>query len=181
MQLIAVSGSLRKASFNTRLAKLIATVAPKEVEVDVATLHGIPLYNGDDEADSGVPEVVESLRGRIKAADGLILVTPEYNAAMPGVFKNALDWLTRPGAEMKPTFGRPTALAGASPGGWGTAFSQAGSLINLRQMGCLLFPDHLRISKAAERFDGENADDKLREQVADWLGGFADFVDNYRA
>ncbi|NEZ04221.1 NAD(P)H-dependent oxidoreductase [Wenzhouxiangella sp. XN201] len=176
MKLIAISGSLRKASFNTRLANLIADTAPGDVTVDVTTLHGIPLYNADDEAESGIPEPVESLRGQIKAADGLILVTPEYNAAMPGVFKNALDWLTRPGEEMKPTFSRPTALAGATPGAWGTAYSQAGSLVNLRQMGCLLFPDHLRISKAGDRFDGEKADDKLVEQVDGWLTGFVDFV-----
>jgi chromate reductase, NAD(P)H dehydrogenase (quinone) len=179
MKLIAISGSLRKGSFNTRLANLIADTAPDDARVDVATLHGIPLYNADDEAESGIPEAVESLRGQIKAADGLILVTPEYNAAMPGVFKNALDWLTRPGEEMKPTFSRPTALAGASPGGWGTAFSQAGALINLRQMGCLVFPDHLRVSKAGDRFDGEKADDKLVEQVNGWLTGFVDFVTTY--
>lgn len=176
MKLIAISGSLRKDSFNTRLAKLIAGNAPEGVFVDVATLHGIPLYDGDLEESEGIPEAVESLRSRIKAADGLILVTPEYNAAMPGVFKNALDWLTRPPDEMKPTFSRPTALAGATPGAWGTGFAQAGALINLRQMGCFVFPDHLRTSKAGDRFDGERADDKLVEQVGDWLKGFVDFI-----
>lgn len=176
MKLIAISGSLRNDSFNTRLAALIADQAPEGVEVETATLHGIPLYNADDEAASGIPEAVESLRSRIKAADGLIIVTPEYNAGMPGVLKNALDWLTRPGEEMKPTFVRPTALAGASPGGWGTAFAQAGALINLRQMGCRLFPDHLRVSKAGDRFDGERADDKLAEQVAEWIKGFTGFI-----
>jgi len=177
MQWIAISGSLRRQSFNTRLAQLIANCAPGDAGVEVATLHGIPLYDGDDEEANGIPEAVESLRGRIKSADGLIIVTPEYNAGMPGVLKNALDWLTRPGEEMKPTFGgRPTALAGATPGAWGTAFAQAGSLINLRQLGCHLFPDHLRVSKAADRFDGDIADEKLAEQVAGWAQGFAGFV-----
>ncbi|WP_376690088.1 NADPH-dependent FMN reductase [Wenzhouxiangella sp. EGI_FJ10409] len=177
MQWIAVSGSLRRQSFNTRLAQAIADRSPDNVNVEVATLHEIPLYDGDDEDANGIPEAVESLRGRIKAADGLIIVTPEYNAAMPGVLKNALDWLTRPGEEMKPTFGgRPTALAGATPGAWGTAFAQAGALINLRQLGCHLFPDHLRISRAGDRL-GEDGkpDDKLAEQVAGWSKNFAAF------
>lgn len=176
MKLIAISGSLRKDSFNTRLARVIVDSAPEGVEADLATLHGIPLYNGDDEAESGIPAAVESLRDGIKSSDGLILVTPEYNAAMPGVFKNALDWLTRPGEEMKPTFGgRATALAGATPGAWGTAFAQAGALINLRQMGCHLFPDYLRVSKAGDRFDGDRVDEKLSEQVSEWTGNFVAF------
>lgn len=176
MQLIALSGSLRKASFNTRLANLMAERAPDGAEVDVATLHGVPLYDGDDEADKGIPEAVEALRERIKAADGLIIVTPEYNAGMPGVLKNGLDWLTRPGSEIKPTFGhRPTGLAGATPGGWGTAFAQAGVLINLRQIGCNLFPDYLRVSKAGDQFGDAGADEKLAEQVAEWTKNFAAF------
>lgn len=181
MKLIIISGSLREGSFNTRLAQCLAREAPEGASAEVATLHGIPLYDGDLEASEGIPEAVESLRGRIKAADGLILVTPEYNAGMPGVFKNSLDWLTRPPEEMKPTFGgRPTALAGATPGAWGTAFAQAGALINLRQMGCFVFPDHLRVSKAGDRFDGERADDKLVDQVGDWLKGFVDFIGSGR-
>lgn len=178
MNLIAVSGSLRKDSFNTRLCQLMAETAPDGTGIELATLHEIPLYDGDLEAADGIPEAVETLRSRIKAADGLILATPEYNAGMPGVLKNALDWLTRPGSEMKPTFGgRKTAIAGATPGAWGTAFAQAGSLINLRQLGCELYPDHLRISRAGEMFgDDGSVDDKLREQVKSWLEGFAGFV-----
>jgi chromate reductase, NAD(P)H dehydrogenase (quinone) len=178
MKLIAVSGSLRKASFNTRLVRLMPGLAPAGTEIEVTTLHGIPLYDGDLEVAEGIPEAVESLRQRIKASDGLILVTPEYNAGMPGVLKNALDWLTRPGEEMKPTFGgRKTAIAGATPGAWGTAFAQAGALINLRQLGCELYPGYLRVSKAGERFDEDgNVDEKLAEQVQKWLAGFVDFA-----
>ena len=177
MKLIAVSGSLRKNSFNTRLADLMSQAAPEGVALEVLTLHGIPLYDGDLEESEGIPAAVEELRGRIKAADGLILVTPEYNAGIPGVLKNALDWLTRPGEEMKPTFGgRKAAIAGATPGAWGTAFAQAGALINLRQLGCELYPGYLRVSKASDQFDDEGADDKLHEQVATWLEGFVSFV-----
>lgn len=178
MKLVIISGSLRRQSFNTRLAELMASRLHGSNQGDVATLHGIPLYDGDLEAESGIPEAVESLRHRIKAADGLVLATPEYNAGMPGVLKNALDWLTRPGAEMKPTFGgRPTGLVGATPGGWGTAFAQAGALINLRQLGCNLFPGHLRVSGASDVLppDGE-PDEALVEQIDGWLAGFVGFV-----
>lgn len=178
MKLVIISGSLRRQSFNTRLARLMASRLPGSARGEVATLHGIPLYDGDLEAESGIPDAVESLRDRIKSADGMVLVTPEYNAGMPGVFKNALDWLTRPGSEMKPTFGaRPTGLVGATPGGWGTAFAQAGALINLRQLGCNLHPGYLRVSGAGDVLppDGE-PDGALVEQIDAWLAGFVEFV-----
>lgn len=177
MKIIALSGSLRQDSFNTRLAKLLAEVAPDGVVLEPATLHGIPLYDGDLEQEQGIPAAVSDLRERIKASAGLILVTPEYNAGMPGVLKNGLDWLTRPGEEMKPTFGqRRTALAGATPGAWGTALAQSGALINLRQLGVNLFPDYLRISRAHESFTEDGVSDKQREQAAKWLQAFVEFI-----
>ncbi|AKS41643.1 NADPH-dependent FMN reductase [Wenzhouxiangella marina] len=177
MKLVAISGSLRQASFNTRLGRLMADLSPAGCEVVLKGLHGIPLYNADDEEARGIPEAVEALRGEIKAADGLILITPEYNGAMPGVLKNALDWLTRPGEEMKPTFGhRPTALAGATPGAWGTAMAQSGALINLRQLGVNLFPDFLRVSRAGTVLGDGEVDAKLRDQVGAWLERFVEFA-----
>lgn len=177
MKWIAISGSLRKQSFNTRLLRALCARAPEGVEAELATLHGIPLYDGDLEEAKGIPEAVTELRARIKASDGLIIATPEYNAAMPGVLKNALDWLTRPGEEMKPTFGgRPTGLIGATPGAWGTAFAQAGALINLRQLGCYLYPDYLRISRAGDLIDDDGGiDDKLSKQMGRWVEGFESF------
>jgi chromate reductase, NAD(P)H dehydrogenase (quinone) len=177
MKIIALSGSLRRDSYNTRLAGLLSEVAPEGVTVELATPRGIPLYDGDLEEREGIPEAVSVLRERIKAADGLILVTPEYNAGMPGVLKNTLDWLTRPGEEMKPTFGqRPTALAGATPGAWGTTMAQSGALINLRQLGVHLYPGYLRVSRAHESLSDEGVSDKLRDQAAKWLAGFTAFV-----
>jgi NAD(P)H-dependent FMN reductase len=179
MKLIAISGSLRKDSLNTRLARLLSEVAANGVEVEVHGLHGIPLYNGDDEDANGIPPAVTTLREAIKAGDGLILVTPEYNAGMPGVFKNALDWLTRPGSEMKPTFSkRPTAMAGATPGAWGTALAQSSALINLRQLGVNLFPDYLRVSNADEKLGGAEVDADLKTMAGKWLANFAEFVGN---
>jgi NAD(P)H-dependent FMN reductase len=177
MKWIAISGSLRKQSFNTRLLRALCERAPSGVEAELTTLHGIPLYDGDLEDAQGIPEAVSELRAGIKASDGLIIATPEYNAAMPGVLKNALDWLTRPGEEMKPTFGgRPTGLIGATPGAWGTAFAQAGALINLRQLGCHLYPDYLRVSRAGDLIDdNDGIDDTLSKQIEGWVGGFESF------
>lgn len=178
MNFIGISGSLRAASLNTRLLDLIARTAPEGVRLETVSLKGIPLYDGDLEEREGVPAAVVALRERIKASDGLIIATPEYNAGMPGVLKNALDWLTRPGSEMKPTFGhRATALVGATPGAFGTAFAQAGSLITLRQLGCNLFPDYLRIARADQLLgeDGQ-VDAKLMETVANFARAFADFA-----
>jgi len=179
MNILALSGSLRKASFNTRLANAMAGRAPDGVTVEVAGCHGIPLYDGDLEESDGIPEAVVALRDRIKACDGLILVTPEYNAGMPGVFKNTLDWLTRPPSEMAPTFdNRPTALAGATPGGLGTILAQAGSLVVLRQLKVRLFPDHLRISRAGDALSEDGGvDDKTADTLDKWLAGFVRFIE----
>jgi chromate reductase, NAD(P)H dehydrogenase (quinone) len=177
MNIIAVSGSLRTRSYNTRLSQLIEQLAPDGVKVKPATLHGIPLYDADLEEGDGIPAAVSSLRDQIKASDGLVIVTPEYNAGMPGVLKNALDWLTRPGDELKPTFGgRPTALAGATPGAWGTALAQSGALINLRQLGVHLYPAYLRVSAAHKKLTDDGVDDDLRNQAGQWLNGFVEFV-----
>ena len=91
------------------------------------TLHGIPLYDGDVEAAEGIPAAVAALKEEIVAADGLLLVTPEYNNGIPGVFKNAIDWLSRPAADIGRVFGgRPVAVIGASPGQFGTMLVAGG-------------------------------------------------------
>lgn len=181
MQILAISGSLRKQSFNTRLVHALAARAPDGMAIEPATVHGIPLYDGDLEEAEGIPASVETLRKRIKACDGLILATPEYNAGMPGVFKNALDWLTRPPEEIGSTFaGMPTALCGATPGGLGTTLAQSGSLVVLRQLKIDLFPDHLRVSSAGDALgDDGTPSDSLAKQVDRWLGGFSEFVSSH--
>lgn len=173
---LAISGSLRSGSFNTRLARLMEEVCPEDMRVEVATLHEIPLYDGDVEESDGIPAAVTALRRQIAASDALVLVTPEYNAGIPGVFKNAIDWLTRPPKEIGPTFGgRPLGLAGATPGGGGTILSQAAWLTVLRQLKVRLFPDHLRVSSAGDVL-GETIDDATRERTGKWLQGFAEFL-----
>lgn len=182
MNILSISGSLRSESLNTRLLKSLKASAVHPISVSIETLHGIPLYDGDLEESSGVPDAVVALREQIKQTDGLILAMPEYNGGMPGVLKNALDWLTRPPEEMGPTFfNRPLALCGATPGGLGTALAQAGSLVVFRQLKVDLFPEHLRVSGANQRLDPETGpDEKLAEQLRKWLVQYVEFIQRNR-
>ena len=94
--ILGLSGSLRRASYNTALLRAAREVAPDGVELEIGSIAGIPLYDGDVESEHGLPAAVAELKEKIVAADGLLLVTPEYNNSLPGVFKNAIDWLSRP-------------------------------------------------------------------------------------
>jgi NAD(P)H-dependent FMN reductase len=175
-KLIGISGSLRRDSYNTALLRAAATVLPEGVTLDVRTLHGIPLYDGDVEASDGVPASVTTLKQAIVAADGVLLVTPEYNNSIPGVFKNAIDWLSRPAADIPRVFGgRPFALMGASPGPFGTSLSQAAWLPVLRTLGTRpWFGGRMLVTRAAEAFDATASltDAKLRERLRTYLDGF---------
>jgi NAD(P)H-dependent FMN reductase len=179
-KLLGISGSLRKASFNTGLLNAAKSVAPDGVEFETATLRGIPLYDGDVEAESGVPATVTALKDKIIAADGVILFTPEYNNSIPGVFKNAIDWLSRPPADIRKVFGgRPFALAGASSGNFGTILSQNAWLSVMRTLGAQLWSGkRLMVPKAATLFDdaGQLTDDDTRERLRGFVQAFADYV-----
>src|SRR3569832_1767482 len=121
INIIGISGSLRHGSFFFVLLRTAAGLMPAQSQLTLATIRGIPLYDGDVEANEGIPAPVTALKDAIAAADGLLLATPEYNNSIPGVFKNAIDWLSRPPGDIKRVFaGRPVALIGASPGGFGT-------------------------------------------------------------
>jgi NAD(P)H-dependent FMN reductase len=99
--LIGISGSVRAAFFNSALLRVAAAECPADAVIRIESIAEIPLYNGDDEAAHGVPPAVARLKNAIAAADGLLLVTPEYNNGIPGVAKNAIDWLSRPPADIK--------------------------------------------------------------------------------
>src|SRR5438477_565463 len=134
--IVGLSGSLRSGSFNTALLRAATESMPAGARLELGSIKGIPLYDADVEAASGVPDVVAALKERIVAADGLLLVTPEYNNSIPGVFKNAIDWLSRPPADIPRVFGgRPVAVIGASPGGSGTVQAQTAWLPVVRALG----------------------------------------------
>ena len=179
-RLLGLSGSLRAQSFNTALLRAAQAAAGDGVALDAATLHGVPLYDGDLEQQQGTPEAVRALKERILAADGLLLVTPEYNNGVPGVFKNAIDWLSRPTPGLPEVFkDRPVAVIGASPGGFGTVLSQNHWLPVLRALGVRHWSGgRLLVSRAGSVFgaDGSVHDDAVQRQLAEFVGGFAAFV-----
>ncbi len=178
-KLIGLSGSLRQGSFNSALLRNAARLMPEGAELIVDTIRGIPLYDGDVEAAEGIPERVAALKEAIAAADGLLLVTPEYNNSIPGVFKNAIDWLSRPPADIPRIFGgKRVALIGASPGGFGTILSQNAWLPVLRTLGADLWSGgRLMVSRAQSVFDQNGAitDQKIEEQLKAYLQGFVAF------
>ena len=183
-RILGISGSLRAGSFNTALLRAAREVAGGDIEFQTATLHGIPLYDGDAEARDGEPEAVTTLKQRIIASDGVLLVTPEYNNGIPGVFKNGIDWLSRGTPAIPEVFGdRPFALAGASPGGFGTILSQNHWLPVLKTLGVRLWAgNRLMVSRAGSVFDAEGnlVDAKVREQLAGFVAGFAAFASSAR-
>src|SRR5215469_3874914 len=109
-RILGISGSLRRGSYNTALLRAGAPLLDAGAELEIALLHGIPLYDGDLEAE-GLPQAVRDLKARVIACDGLLLATPEYNNGIPGVFKNAIDWLSRPASDIAKVFGnRPAGV-----------------------------------------------------------------------
>src|SRR5262245_53955903 len=180
VRILGISGSLRARSFNTALARAAQSLAGPDVQFDVATLHGIPLYDGDLEQREGLPAAVNELKARVVASDGVLLCTPEYNNGIPGVFKNAIDWLSRPADDIPRVFGdRPFAVIGASPGGFGTILAQDAWLPVLRTLGMRpWFGGRLLVSRAAKVFNntGELVDETVREQLREFLRGFAQFI-----
>ncbi len=177
--ILGISGSLRSGSYNAALLRTAAQVI-EGATLEIGSIRGIPLYDGDLEAASGIPQAVNDLKARIAVADGVLLATPEYNNGIPGVFKNALDWLSRPPADIKRVFGdRNVTVIGASPGGFGTILAQDAWLAVLRTLGMRpWFGGRLMVSRAHTLFDaaGELTDPGLRKQLTEFMRGYVAFV-----
>lgn len=180
VKLVGVAGSLRRLSFNKGLLNAAAELLPDDVTLEIVPIDDIPLYNADVEAADGIPPAVARLKEAIAEADGLLLATPEYNNGVPGVFKNVIDWASRPAADIGRVFGgRPVALIGASPGGFGTILSQDNWLSVLRTLGTRpWFEGRLMVSRAGGLFDdqGQLTDDATRARLRDFIAGFAAFA-----
>ena len=174
---VGFAGSLRRGSYNRALLRAATELAPPALHIDIHELDGIPLYNGDIEA-AGAPPSVVHLREAIRQADALLIATPEYNHGVPGVLKNAIDWLSRPPRDSALN-GKVAAVMGASPGMTGTARGQS----QLRQAFlftntyALLQPEVL-VGRAHEKFDadGRLVDQATRDFLATFLQRFADLI-----
>lgn len=177
--LVAIAGSIRQGSFNQMLLEAALEVAPKDVTIDVASIKGIPLYDGDVEL-GGIPEPVKTLKEKIANADGLLLVTPEYNHSMPGTFKNAIDWCSRPPADAPRVFrDKAVAMMGATPGVGGTRFAQTGWLPVLRVLGMRLFTGRMiYVANAGKAFDekGRLTDETVKGLLPKFMQEFAEFA-----
>ena len=179
-RIVGIAGSLRKASFNAALLRAAAALAPAGTGVEIASIAEIPLYDGDLESGLGIPDPVTTLKNRIAAADGLLLVTPEYNASIPGVFKSAIDWLSPPPGDIPRVFGdKPVAILGATRGMGGTRLAQSAWLPVLRTLGArTCFGKQLYVTGAARAFgpEGTLADERIRRLLSEFMAGFAAFV-----
>lgn len=179
LKIIGLAGSLREKSFNGMLLDAAADFGGRACIIEIASIHGIPLYNQDVE-DVAIPQKVLALQDRIAEADGLLLVTPEYNHSIPGVFKNAVDWLTRPPEVIERVFHNlPVAVIGTSPGPGGSGMAQLAWLPVLQTLRTRpYFGPMLIIPKADEVFGktGKITDPKVKKQVQDFINGFCEFV-----
>jgi chromate reductase len=175
-KIIGISGSLRKASINTALVRAIAELAPDGTDVDVATIHGIPLYDGDVEKSDGIPDAVTALKQRVLAADGIIIASPEYNHSIPGPLKNAIDWMSRAVKDQTSVFkGKPVSIVGTSPGRFGTAMANTAWLPVLRGLGTApWFEKSLMLGGGFKLFeDGKLTDEATRERVTAYIAAYA--------
>jgi len=181
-KIVGVAGSLRSGSLNAALLRAAVNLMPAGAQLETGTIKGIPLYDDDLEQAEGIPAAVNVLKEQIAVADGLLLVTPEYNNSMPGVFKNALDWLSRPPADSARIFrGRRVAVIGASPGGFGTILAQNAWLPVLRTLGMEpWFGGRLMVSRAGKAFDesGDLVDEQVRDQLREFNRNFVEFLKN---
>jgi len=182
-KVLGISGSLRRGSYNSALLRAAQRLMPGDATLEIATIRGIPLYDADVEAQ-GIPAAVSQLKEAIVAADGVLLATPEYNNSLPGVLKNAIDWLSRPSSDIKRVFGgKPFAMMGASAGGFGTILSQTAWLPVLRTLGTQVwFGARLLVSRAANVFDETGAikDATVEEQLKNFLAGYVSFLRSRR-
>jgi len=176
---VAISGSLRRDSYNGLLLRAAAASAPAGMQIQLYDdLASVPLFSEDLEA-AAVPAGVRRLREHIANADAVIIATPEYNQSVPGVLKNAIDWLSRPPDEV--LVGKPVAVIGASAGRWGTRLAQSHLRHVLYAAEALVMPQpSLFIGNAAKLFDdtGRIMDESTTRVLQDLLLCFDGWIAN---
>ena len=177
LHVVALPGSLRKASVNRGLLRAAADMAPSGMKVEILGLEGIPLFNEDVEA-KGVPAGVQALRRAVADADGLLIATPEYNQSVPGVLKNAVDWLSRP-PRPHPFDGKPTGVLGATPGTLGTRAAQYHLRQTLAGLNAYVMPQPMVFVRSAhELFDEEHnlRDEATGKVLSRYLAAFEGWI-----
>jgi chromate reductase, NAD(P)H dehydrogenase (quinone) len=175
MRVLGISGSLRRDSFNSGLLRAAADLLPSGAELEVFDdLKAIPPYDADDDVEPA-PPAVAALRDAIADADAVLVSTPEYNASIPGVLKNALDWASRPHAT-NVLRGKPAAVVGASTGMFGAVWAQAETRKVLSTIGARVLDAELPVPEGDERFDAEGTlrDPEVEEQLAEVVGALVE-------
>ena len=177
MKVLGISGSLRRDSYNTSLLRAAAELLPDGVELVVfEDLAAIPPYDEDVDSAPEAPPAVAALRRAVEDADGLLVVTPEYNGSIPGQLKNALDWVSRPFAT-NPLRNKPAAVMGASTGMFGAVWAQADLRKVLGLIGARVLDHDTPVGLAEQRFAGGRlVDDEAREAVADTLSALSEAI-----
>jgi chromate reductase, NAD(P)H dehydrogenase (quinone) len=171
------AGSLRRESHNRALAQAVREMAPPALAVTIEEIGAIPLYNFDVER-AAFPEAVTRLKAALRAADGTLIVTPEYNFSVPGVLKNAIDWISRPPGDAA-LRGKPVGVLGASPGAVGTARAQFHLRGVLANLNAIVMPQpSVVVAGAAQKFDaaGRLTDEETRKHVRAYLEAFARWI-----
>ena len=180
LRVLGVAGSLRQGSYNQGLLRAAQELAPERLALESFDLSPIPLYNADVER-VGFPPSVRELREKIRTADAVLIATPEYNYSVPGVLKNAIDWASRPPDQ--PFAGKPVAIVGATPGGFGTTRAQH----HLRQSfvfldARVLSRPEVLIAGAAAKFDagGRLVDETTRKFLGELLVALEGWIERLR-
>jgi chromate reductase len=179
MRVLGISGSLRRDSHNTTLLRRAAELLPPSAQLDVYDeLKSIPPYDADDDDHDNPLDSVRKLREAVADADAVLIATPEYNGSIPGVLKNALDWVSRPAGESVLRY-KPVAVIGASTGQFGGVWAQAELRKVLGVMGARVIDGELPVARADTAFDasGRLVEPHLEPQLAELLTDLAHEAD----
>ncbi|MCG2617209.1 NAD(P)H-dependent oxidoreductase [Terrimonas sp. NA20] len=179
INIAAISGSLRKGSYNTMLMNSLEDLLPEGMKLTIVKYDDVPMYNADLDLPDATqrPEPVVKLREQLAAAQGIVIVSPEYNYSIPGVIKNAIDWASR--GEDSPLLKKPVALMGVTPYTWGTtrmqvAFHPVFEFLNMKPV----YKPEITVAQAKDKFDpsGKLIDEATKKLVRKKLEGLKEMI-----
>jgi chromate reductase len=183
LNVLVICGSLRKGSYNAALTRALPGLAPPDMKlITAAPIGDFPLYNADIQETSGFPPAAEDLAGAIRSADAVLFVTPEYNWSMPGVLKNAVDWVSR--MKNQPFEGKPVAIQSCSQGPLGGARMQYHWRMSMTFLKAYIFgTPEIFVGNAASKFDKntlELTDQPTKDIVKQQLAAFGKFIEKMK-